>query len=109
VEGRPVGPSQPAGARETTKPIGRGLFLGLIGAGAVGTVVGQQFQGIAGTVLGPFTNSGGAGLAALIPGSDRFPLYTVTGRFPAVTTERYSLSVGGLVERPLHLSFAGLG
>jgi DMSO/TMAO reductase YedYZ molybdopterin-dependent catalytic subunit len=97
----------PLGA-EKARPIGRRLFFGLIGAGAAGTVFGDQLQNFVGTVLRPFTGSSGGGLAALIPGADRFRIYTVTGGFPSIKTDRYSLSVGGLVERPIKLSYNDL-
>jgi DMSO/TMAO reductase YedYZ molybdopterin-dependent catalytic subunit len=105
---RPGPPSQPSGTTGTVKPIGRRLFLGLIGAGAVGTVFGDQIQNVVGKVLQPLTNSSGGGLAALIPGADRFRIYTVTGGYPVIVKDRYSLSVGGLVERPLRLSYNDL-
>ena len=92
-------------ADKAVKPIGRRLFFGLLGAGAAGTVFGQQLQSLVGQVLAPLTNSGGGGLAALIPGADRFRLYTVTGGFPLVKRASYSLTVGGLVEHPLELTY----
>jgi len=64
--------------------VGRRLFLGLVGAGALGTVLGQSLQSAVGALLEPFTNAGGGGLAALIPGASRFRLYTVTGAFPLI-------------------------
>jgi DMSO/TMAO reductase YedYZ molybdopterin-dependent catalytic subunit len=110
-EGEAQGPGTalpPPGAAGPIKPIGRRLFLGLIGAGALGTVFGDQLQNFVGTVLRPLTNSSGGGLAALIPGADRFRFYTVTGGYPVIEKDRYSLSVGGLVERPFTLSYADL-
>jgi len=94
--------------RDEGKPIGRRLFIGLLGAGALGTIFGSPLQNGVGDLLQPFTNSGGGGLAALIPGADRFRLYTVTGNFPAINEKAYSLTVGGLVQRPLRLSFPDL-
>jgi DMSO/TMAO reductase YedYZ molybdopterin-dependent catalytic subunit len=90
------------------KPVGRRLFLGLLGAGALGTAFGNTLQSAVGDLLQPFTNAGGGGLAALVPGADRFRLYTVTGGFPAVKRSVYSLTVGGLVARPLSLSYQDL-
>jgi DMSO/TMAO reductase YedYZ molybdopterin-dependent catalytic subunit len=82
--------------------------VGLLGAGAVGTVFGTQVQSFVGDLLQPLTNSSGSGLAALIPGANRFRLYTITSGFPVVKKEDYSLSVGGLVEKPLELSYSDL-
>ena len=74
----------------------------------MGTVFGKQLQAFVGELLQRFTNSSGGGLAALIPGANRFRLYTVTGSFPSISKESYSLYVGGLVERPLTLSYQDL-
>ena len=93
---------------DVARPIGRRLFFGLLGAGAVGTLFGQQLQSVVGTLLQPFTNSSGEGLAALVPGANRFRLYTVTGGFPFIKKANYSLTVSGLVERPLKLSYSQL-
>jgi len=90
------------------RPIGRRLFLGLVGAGVVGTVIGEKVQALVGAIVRPFTNASGGGLAALIPGANRFRLYTVTGGYPAISHEQYSLSVDGLVERPMRLTYADL-
>ena len=98
----------PLGTTDPKKPLGRRLFLGLLGAGALGTIFGQQVQGFVGSLLQPLTNSSGGGIADLIPGADRFRHYTVTGSYPVIKTENYSLSVGGLVRRPLTLSYADL-
>jgi DMSO/TMAO reductase YedYZ molybdopterin-dependent catalytic subunit len=95
-------------AADQKKPLGRRLFLGLLGAGALGTVFGQQVQGFVGSLLQPLTNSSGGGIADLIPGADRFRFYTVTGSYPVINKEAYSLSVGGLVHRPLTLSYHDL-
>ena len=96
------------GASDPRKPLGRRLFLGLLGAGALGTVFGQQVQGFVGSLLQPLTNSSGGGIADLIPGANRFRYYTVTGSYPVIRKEDYSLSVGGLVHRPLKLSYREL-
>jgi len=96
------------GASDPRKPLGRRLFLGLLGAGALGTVFGQQVQGFVGSLLQPLTNSSGGGIADLIPGANRFRYYTLTGSYPVIRKEDYSLSVGGLVHRPLKLSYREL-
>jgi len=54
------------------------------------------------------SHSLGSGLASLLPGGDRFQIYSVTGTFPDIAPERYRLEVSGLVERPLHLTLADL-
>jgi DMSO/TMAO reductase YedYZ molybdopterin-dependent catalytic subunit len=74
----------------------------------VGTVVGAPVQNFVGSVLSPLTSSGGGGLADLVPGADRFRIYTVIDGYPLVNPEKYRLSVDGLVRRPLTLSYADL-
>jgi hypothetical protein len=98
----------PLGTTGPKRPLGRRLFLGLLGAGALGTIFGQQVQGFVGSLLQPLTDSSGGGIADLIPGADRFRYYSVTGSYPVIKTENYSLSVGGLARRPLTLSYADL-
>lgn len=93
---------------EPAKPIGRRLFIGLLGTGALGTLFGTQVQGFVGDLLRPVADASGGGLGALVPGADRFRLYTVTGGFPVIARDRYTLTVGGLVEQPLKLSYAQL-
>lgn len=107
--GRAEGPDEggPAPA-PGTRPLGRRLFLGIVGAGAIGTVFGQQFQSWVGSALSSLANPAGGGLAALLPGADRFRLYTVTSGFPEVHRAAYRLSVGGLVSNPVTLTYAEL-
>ncbi len=97
-------PGQPA----VGKPIGRRLFLGIVGLGGLGVVFGNTLQRIVGAIVAPFTNANGSGLGALIPGANRFRLYTVTGSFPDIPKSRYRLRVEGLVEHPLELSVEDL-
>jgi Oxidoreductase molybdopterin binding domain len=87
------------------KPVGRRLFLGIIGLGALGVAFGNTAQRIVGALVAPFTNKNGSGLGALIPGANRFRLYTVTGSFPDIPRSRYRLRVEGLVEKPFELGY----
>lgn len=84
-------------------PIGRRLFLGIVGAGIAGVALGSRLEGAVGSALSGIANENGSGLGALVPGAERFRLYTVTGSFPAVAAARYELEVTGLVARPLRL------
>jgi hypothetical protein len=98
----------PGPAEDRGKPIGRRLFLGVLAAGAVGVAVGDPVQRAVGSLLSGVTNSNGSGLGALIPGADRFRIYTVTNNYPWIPRDRYRLRVDGLVERPITLSYAQL-
>ena len=88
-------------------PVGRRVFLGLVGLGAAGVVFGARVQDFVGNVLAPVEAKDFTGLSSLLPFS-RFRFYTVTGDFPSRTREEYKLAVSGLVERPFTLSYAEL-
>ncbi len=77
--------------------MGRRVFLGMVALGAGGVVFGSGVQKIIGSALG-------SGLGGLLPGGDRFRIYTITGSFPVISREKYQLQVTGLVDRPLGLS-----
>ncbi len=69
--------------------------------GALGIAFGANAQSFVGGVVG-------SGLDGLLPGGDRFRIYTITGSFPVVSPEEYRLEVSGLVRRPLSLTLADL-
>jgi DMSO/TMAO reductase YedYZ molybdopterin-dependent catalytic subunit len=80
--------------------IGRGAFLGLLGAGAAGLVWGRSIAD---------------GVARLIPdvvpqvGSSKgWRIYTIGNSIPSIDPTTYRLRVEGLVERPVDLSLADL-
>jgi DMSO/TMAO reductase YedYZ molybdopterin-dependent catalytic subunit len=85
-------------------PIGRRVFLGLVGAGAAGIVFGARVQEWLSRAAEPILSADRTGLASLLP-LEGFRLYTVTGEFPRRATTGYRLAVRGLVERPLVLSY----
>jgi len=84
-----VVPSQ----RERTIPVGRRVFLGMVGLGALGVAVGAGAQARVGRVLG-------SGIASLLPGGDQFQIYSVSGTFPDISPHAYRLRVEGLVRHP---------
>ena len=73
--------------------VGRRVFLGIVGLGAAGIVVGAKVQSVIGNVVG-------SGLGGLLPGGDRFRIYSVSGSFPVISPSEYRLEVSGLVDRP---------
>lgn len=81
--------------------IGRRVFIGMGALGALGVAFGAAAQTDVGSAVG-------SGLGGLLPGGDRFRIYTVTGSFPRIAPERYRLEVSGMVDRPLHLTLADL-
>ncbi|HLI55150.1 MAG TPA: molybdopterin-dependent oxidoreductase [Acidimicrobiales bacterium] len=81
--------------------VGRRVFLGMVGLGAAGVVLGAPVQEAV-------VRAVGSRLAADLPGGDQFVIYSVTGEFPRIEPESYKLDVSGMVERPLRLSLADL-
>jgi DMSO/TMAO reductase YedYZ molybdopterin-dependent catalytic subunit len=93
--------------QEAGSPVGRRVFLGLLGLGVVGVATGAAIQEWLERNVGPIIGRDPTGLSALLP-IGRFRLYTVTGDFPVRSRADYVLRVAGLVDRPLELSFAEL-
>lgn len=90
-----------APASERHVAVGRRVFLGMVGLGAAGVVFGAAVQRTVGRTLG-------SGLASVLPGGDRFQIYSVTGTFPRVPPDRYRLEVSGLVDHPRSFTLADL-
>lgn len=80
----------------------------MLGLGAAGVAFGAKVQTQISKVLDPLTAADGTGLASLIPAAGGFRIYSVVGYLPKRSTDEYRLTVTGLVERPLDLSFADL-
>jgi DMSO/TMAO reductase YedYZ molybdopterin-dependent catalytic subunit len=86
---------------ETTKHVGRRVFLGITGLAALGVAFGGSVQNFLG-------NAFGSGLGGLLPGGDRFRIYSITGTYPEINDEDYRLEVSGLVRRPTTFTLADL-
>lgn len=100
---RPAEPSERDGT-----PVGRRGILALLGLGAGGVLVGAKVQGFISRALEPITSRDPTGITNLIPGTDRFRIYTVTGSLPSRSRAAWRLKVGGLVDHPQTLRFADL-
>ena len=85
-------------------PVGRRVFLGLAGLGAVGVLLGARAQDWLEREVGPLIAKDGTGLASLLP-IGRFRIYTVTGGLPSRSRADYKLRVNGLVDRPFELTY----
>jgi len=90
---------------EQGRRIGRRAVLSMLGLGAAGVVFGSQLQSLVDRALRPITVRDRTGITSYIPGTGRFRIYSVVGGFPKRTAAEYRLQVGGLVERPLSLTF----
>ncbi len=86
--------------------MGRRVVLGMLGFGAAGILFGAKVQSGVERVLRPVTLNDPTGLSSLIPAGGNFRIYSVTGDLPDRKPADWSLAVGGLVDRPLTLSYA---
>jgi DMSO/TMAO reductase YedYZ molybdopterin-dependent catalytic subunit len=77
------------------------VFLGLATISALGVVFGNSVQNFLGDAFG-------SGLGGLLPGGDRFRIYSITGAYPKITRDKYRLKVSGLVEHPTTFTLADL-
>lgn len=94
-----MGEATPAGT-----PVGRRVVLGMAVAGAAGVLWGSGAQSAVGRLLAPVTSAGGTGLSGLLPGANRFRIYSVVDYLPHRDPSRYRLELGGLVDRPATLT-----
>src|SRR5207245_10652806 len=78
------------------KPVGRRVFLGMLGVGAGGILFGSKVQDLMERTLAPVTARDGTGLSSLLP-TGRFRIYSVTGDLPSQAADQYRLRVGGAV------------
>lgn len=83
-------------------PMGRRIFLGLIGAGAAGVLFGANVQNF---LAGHVPKSDPTGLTDLLPIGDHFRYYTVTSGFPKRAPQDYRLTVKGLVDTTFTLTY----
>ena len=86
-------------------PVGRRVFLGLLGLGAVGVATGSTLSD---WYQRNIAEKDPTGFAGLLPGGGGWRYYTVTGDYPSRSHAAYTLRVGGLVDRPFTLTYAEL-
>jgi DMSO/TMAO reductase YedYZ molybdopterin-dependent catalytic subunit len=96
-----------ASSTSSGAPVGRRVFLGLLGAGAAGILWGAQAQEWLEERISPWLAKDGTGLSGFLP-IGRFRIYSVTGSLPHRDPAEYRLRVNGLVDEPLDLSYADL-
>jgi DMSO/TMAO reductase YedYZ molybdopterin-dependent catalytic subunit len=83
------------------------VFLGLLGFGVAGVLVGSRIDDWQERVIGPIEARDGTGLLSLFP-IGRFRIYSVSSSLPSRSRSAYKLKIGGLVERPQTISYAAL-
>ena len=89
-------------------PVGRRVFLGLVGLGVAGVVVGAQVQDGLSRLLAPVQLRDPTGLTSLVPLGNTFRYYSVTGAVEPQDAATYSLKVFGQVAHPVTYSLADL-
>jgi len=87
---------------EAGSPVGRRVFLGLVGAGVAGVLLGAKVQDF---LAEHAPKSDPLGISQLVPIGEHFRYYTVTDGFPKRATADYRLSVTGLVRKPFTLTY----
>jgi DMSO/TMAO reductase YedYZ molybdopterin-dependent catalytic subunit len=83
-------------------PIGRRVFLGVLGVGLAGIAFGARAQDWFEEHLSPTLD--GTPIGGILP-FGRFRIYTVTGTLPQRSREDWTLRVHGLVERPFTIGW----
>ncbi|MGW3466388.1 molybdopterin-dependent oxidoreductase [Streptomyces olivaceoviridis] len=82
------------------RPIGRRVFLGTLGLGALGVVAAPALQrGVEG-FLGGVAGKDPTGLTGLLPNGGGFRYYSVAASVPHKTAADYRLTLDGLVDHP---------
>src|SRR5262249_32626483 len=88
-------------------PVGRRVFLGLLGVGAAGILWGSNVQRWLERQGGPYLAKDGTRLSGLPP-IGRFPIYSVTGSIPHRRHHEDRLPGARPLAPPLALSFGAL-
>ena len=83
--------------------LGRGAFVGIVAAGVGTLFAGGAISRATGKVTRPLADN--LGLAGIVPTSG-WRIYTVASTMPRFDPATRRLTVGGLVEKPLSLSYA---
>jgi DMSO/TMAO reductase YedYZ molybdopterin-dependent catalytic subunit len=73
----------------------------MIGAAAVGILVGRRVQSAISDVMAPIQAADPTGLTQLVPAGGGFRFYTITDSFPSKSAVDYRLHVTGLVRNPM--------
>ncbi|MEU2349817.1 molybdopterin-dependent oxidoreductase [Modestobacter sp. NPDC049651] len=90
------------------RPVGRRVFLGVLGLGALGIAVGDRLSAGLSSALATVQTHDPTGLVASLPLGNQFRYYSVTGGVPRRDGADYRLDVGGLVQQPGRYSLADL-
>ncbi|GGU94840.1 hypothetical protein GCM10010260_32610 [Streptomyces filipinensis] len=81
-------------------PVGRRVFLGTLGLGALGVVAAPALQSGLEGFLGAVAGKDPTGLTGLLPNGGGFRYYSVAASVPRKDATDYRLTIDGLVDRP---------
>ena len=95
-------------ADTTTRPIGRRVFGGILGAGAVGIAIGSPIQTVVEQAFEPLADLDPTGFSDVLPTSSKFRYYSVAGFNPDIDVADYRLDVTGMVDDTLALDYQDL-
>ncbi|WP_406352657.1 molybdopterin-dependent oxidoreductase [Streptomyces sp. NBC_01635] len=90
------------------RPIGRRVFLGTLGLGALGVAAAPVLQRGLESFLAGASDKDPTGLTGLLPNGGGFRYYSVTSSVPRKSAGTYRLTVDGLVDRPRAYTLADL-
>ncbi|MCL8012332.1 molybdopterin-dependent oxidoreductase [Streptomyces sp. AS02] len=94
--------------QEQGKPIGRRVFLGTLGLGALGVVTAPTLQRGLESFLASASDKDPTGLTDLLPNGGGFRYYSVASSVPRKNATTYRLKVDGLVDHPRTYTLAEL-
>ncbi|MEU6402703.1 molybdopterin-dependent oxidoreductase [Streptomyces sp. NPDC046985] len=100
--------ADPESPEEQGRPLGRRLFLGTLGLGALGLAAAPVLQRGLDGILGAVSGADPTGLTGLLPNGGGFRYYSVTASVPHRSAADYRLTVDGLVDRPTTYTLADL-
>ncbi|MFI7613416.1 molybdopterin-dependent oxidoreductase [Nonomuraea terrae] len=93
---------------ERGAPVGRRIFLGTLGLGALGVFAAPGLQRGMEAFLSGAAEQDPTGLTGLLPNGGGFRYYSVTSSVPRKGAGTYRLTVDGLVDRPATYTLADL-
>ncbi|MFJ5778353.1 molybdopterin-dependent oxidoreductase [Streptomyces sp. NPDC093094] len=88
--------------------MGRRVFLGTLGLGALGVVAAPPLQRTLEAFLGGVADKDPTGLTDLLPNGGGFRYYSVASSVPRRSSRDYRLTVDGLVDRPATYTLSDL-
>jgi DMSO/TMAO reductase YedYZ molybdopterin-dependent catalytic subunit len=102
---QPPRPSEAADENLGARRLGRAGFIGVVGAGVATLFYGKAISGVTSRLTNPLADA--TGLTRLVP-SGGWRIYTVANTMPSFDPTNWRLTIDGLVEKPLQLSYQQL-